>query len=174
MITVISGTIRPNNKTKLVAAHYVELLKSKGQDVEFLNIEELPKDFVFNNDTMGVKNPEFSKFVEKYIKPADKYVILTPEYNGSFPGAIKAFFDGVSPDDFREKKVALVGVASGRSGNARGMDQLVSIYNYTNMPVLPYKVTMPAIYALMNEEGVITDEKMVATIDKQMDLFIEF
>jgi len=174
MITVISGTIRPKNKTSLVAKHYVELLKKKGQDVEFLNIEDLPKDFVFNNDTMGTKNPEFSKFVEKYIIPANKYVILTPEYNGSFPGAIKAFFDGVNPDDFREKKVALVGVAAGRSGNARGMDQLVSIYNYTNMPVLPYKVTMPAIYALMNEEGVIHDEKMLATIDKQMDAFIAF
>lgn len=174
MITVISGTIRPKNKTSLVAKHYVELLKKKGQDVEFLNIEDLPKDFVFNNDTMGTKNPEFSKFVEKYIIPANKYVILTPEYNGSFPGAIKAFFDGVNPDDFREKKVALVGVAAGRSGNARGMDQLVSIYNYTNMPVLPYKVTMPAIYALMNEAGVIHDEKMLATIDKQMDAFITF
>jgi NAD(P)H-dependent FMN reductase len=174
MITVISGTIRPKNKTSLVAKHYVELLKSKGQNVEFLNIESLPKDFVFNNDTMGTKNPEFSSFVEKYIIPAQKFVILTPEYNGSFPGAIKAFFDGVNPDDFREKKVALVGVASGRSGNARGMDQLTSIYNYTNMPVLPYKVTMPSIYLLMNEEGVITDEKMKVTIEKQMDAFIDF
>lgn len=174
MITVISGTIRPNNKTSLVAKHYVELLKNKGQNVEFLNIENLPKDFVFNNDTMGVKNSEFSQFVEKYIKPAQKYVILTPEYNGSFPGAIKAFFDGVNPDDFREKKVALVGVASGRSGNARGMDQLTSIYNYTNMPVLPYKVTMPAIYALMDEHGTIIDEKMKETIERQMDMFIAF
>jgi hypothetical protein len=42
------------------------------------------------------------------------------------------------------------------------------------MPVLPYKVTMPAIYALMNEEGVIHDEKMLATIEKQMDAFIAF
>ncbi len=174
MITVISGTIRPQNKTKLVAAHYVNLLRNKGQHVEFLNIEDLPKDYVFNNDTMGVKNPEFSKIVEKFIIPADKFVILTPEYNGSFPGAIKAFFDGVNPDDFREKKVALVGVASGRSGNTRGMDQLTSIYNYTNMPVLPYKVSMPSIYALMSPEGVITDEKMIATIEKQMDMFITF
>ena len=29
MITVISGTIRPQNKTSLVAKHYVELLKKK-------------------------------------------------------------------------------------------------------------------------------------------------
>lgn len=123
---------------------------------------------------MGEKNPEFSDVVEKYILAASKYVIITPEYNGSFPGAIKAFFDGVNPDDFRAKKVALVGVASGRSGNARGMDQLTSIYNYTNMPVLPYKVTMPAIYALMDEEGNITDEKMRETIERQIDMFIAF
>ena len=37
-----------------------------------------------------------------------------------------------------------------------------------------YKVSMPAIYALMSPEGEITDQKMRETIEKQMDLFISF
>ena len=174
MITVISGTIRPKNKTLLVANYYVEELKKKGQQVELLNIQDLPTDFVFNNETMGNKTPEFRQIVEKYIIPASKYVVISPEYNGSFPGALKAFFDGVDPDDFRGKKVALVGVASGRSGNARGMDQLTTIYNYSLMPVLPYKVNIPAIYAVVNEEGEVHDEKVKAMLDKQMEMLIEF
>lgn len=174
MITIISGTIRPNNKTSLVANYYLDLLKSKGEQVELLDLRDLPSDFVFNNDTMGEKNPEFTNFVEKYIRPASKFIILSPEYNGSFPGALKAFFDGVSPDDFREKKVALVGVAAGRSGNARGMDQLTTIFNYTNNPVLPYKVTIPAIYMVLDENGNMIDEKMKETIDKQLSHLANF
>jgi NAD(P)H-dependent FMN reductase len=174
MITVISGTIRPNNKTLQIAKYYVEELNKKGQKVKLLNIQDLPTDFVFNNETMGTKTPEFRAIVEKYIIPASKFVVISPEYNGSFPGALKAFFDGIDPDDFRNKKVALVGVASGRSGNARGMDQLTTIYNYSLMPVLPYKLSIPAIYAVLDENGLVKDDKVKAMMEKQMEMFIGF
>ena len=121
MITIIAGTNRKNSVTLKVAKYYEKLLNETGEVCQVLDLTQLPKDFVFSS-LYGVENDVFINITEQFIFKPSKFIIITPEYNGSFPGVMKAFIDGWDPRRVNGKWAALVGVSSGRQGNARGMD----------------------------------------------------
>lgn len=171
MITIISGTNRDNNQSIKVAKHYGKLLKEKNIEYKLLDLSTLPKDFIFSA-LYGVKNDDFENILQEYIYNSSKLVIVTPEYNGSYPGIVKAFIDGWNPKETPEKKAALVGVASGRQGNARGMDHLTNVLNYLQINVIPVKVPIGTIYGYLNENGEFTSDEINMLFNKQIDLLI--
>jgi len=70
----------------------------------------------------------------------EKFVFIVPEYNGSFPGVLKTFIDGLAfPATFNNKKCALVGISSGVLGAGMALSHLTDIFNYCGMNVLALK-----------------------------------
>lgn len=72
------------------------------------------------------------------------------------------------------KKVALVGVSSGRSGNIRGIDHLTNIFHYLNLEVLPYKLPISRTNELVNENREIIDEGTIKAFNHQIDKLLGF
>lgn len=139
-IEIISGTNRTNAVTKVVASYYENILLELGVDASIIDLAQLPHDFVFSAlyEQSG-KNMAFNPFRERMYN-ADKFVFIVPEYNGSFPGVMKAFIDGMKyPDTFMGKKCALVGLSSGIQGAGLAMSHLTDIFNYCGMHVLALK-----------------------------------
>src|SRR6187402_552513 len=102
MITLISGTNRPNNATEKVAQAYFDLLKQKDDNALFFNLTELPSALNVH-ELYNRGDNQFTPFAEKYINNAQKLVIFTPEYNGSFPGILKLFLDTLPHKTFAGK-----------------------------------------------------------------------
>jgi len=165
MITIISATNRPNSNTLKVSKFYSQLLDKQGLTNSVLSLEHLPADLSFSN-MFGNKNTDFQKLLEEYINPVQKFVIICPEYNGSFPGILKTFFDAIHPDVNRGKKVAMVGVASGRAGNLRGMEHLTGVLNYLGMHIHPNKLPISSILTLLDENGELKDENTIKALEK--------
>jgi chromate reductase len=101
----------------------------------------------------GKRDPEVDEIQQSVFIPAQKWIIVAPEYNGSFPGILKLFLDLLSikwqSSTFELKKVLLIGVASGRAGNLRGMDQLTGILNYLKMVVFPIKQPISSVNSVI-------------------------
>jgi NAD(P)H-dependent FMN reductase len=171
MITVINATNRKDNKTQVISRYYLSLLELKGIDVKYFPLELLPSSLL--DDHYGNNPPELKRLIEEFIEPAKKFVIISPEYNGSFPGILKLLIDTVHPDYFKYKKAALVGVASGRAGNLRGLDHLTSILNHLQVDVMAQKSYVSSLMKLINE-GEVTDETTKIVIEKQMERFLSF
>ena len=92
------------------------------------------------------------------MKSSEKFVFIVPEYNGSFPGVLKAFIDGLEyPGTFRGKKCALVGLSSGVQGAGLALSHLTDIFNYCGMHVLALKPKLARIEANM-EDTKITNQ----------------
>jgi NAD(P)H-dependent FMN reductase len=70
---------------------------------------------------------------------------------------------------FGGKKGAVVGVAAGRAGNLRGIDQLVGILHYLNMTVLPHLQPYSQINKLLDENGTITDANTLEVLQKHVE-----
>lgn len=174
MITVISGTNRIGNVSVKVANSVVELLTRMGEEVQLLDLQKLPRDFVFHNDVFGNADPGMSAISDQFVKNADKFVFVVPEYNGSIPGITKAFIDAIWPEQFQNKKAALIGLASGRAGNVRGLDHLTNILNYLHVAVLPHKINITHVDAHMSEEGHLKEQKTLQLIQKQMSSLVAF
>ena len=162
-ILIITGTNRPDSATKRVAA-YIDSVYAPVCNTRMLSLEELNDHFVIRGDMydkngMDVKLKEMQ---EQILIPASHWIIVSPEYNGSFPGIIKLWLDALSvsqaAETFHHKKVGLVGVSSGRAGNLRGLDHLTSILNYLHMEVMPFKLPVSGIHVLAESDGSLKPE----------------
>ncbi|MEQ8573083.1 MAG: NAD(P)H-dependent oxidoreductase, partial [Fulvivirga sp.] len=112
-ITIICGTNRVDSVSYQISVIYQQLLAKAGCNAEIIDLTDLPNDFAFTAlyENSG-KNEEFNRF-RKLMADSDKFVFVVPEYNGSFPGVLKTFIDGLEyPGSFKNKKSALVGISS--------------------------------------------------------------
>lgn len=172
MISVICATHRPQNQTLAVVNKYADILKELGEEVQILKMDDLPEDFMVTN-TFGKPSHGLDEVVEKWVIKADKLVIVSPEYNGSYPGVFKVFLDAVPPRSWKGKKAALVGVASGRAGNLRGMDHLTDVLHYLRVEVFSLKIPISRLDTLL-EEGEVVDAHTVKVLTQQAKEFLEF
>ena len=173
MITIINATNRPANKTRVIVEAYQELLNQADQQTQIFDMTELPADFIFNA-SYGKLSEAMDQIIRQRLDPAERLVIISPEYNGSFPGVFKAFIDAIHPKHFHGKKAALVGVASGRAGNLRGMDHLTDVLHHLGVEVLSYKVPISRLDALMAGKTKFEDEEMLANLNRQIRRFLAF
>lgn len=172
MITIISATKRVGNLSSVFARKCAEILEERGEMINLLELDDLP-DQISLNSLYEFENSSFTSIAKQYIVPANKFLFIVPEYNGSIPGILKLFIDAVEPKNYYGKKAALVGVSAGRAGNLRGMDHLADILNYLQVAVMPQKLPISKIHELVSEER-ITDELTLNELNKQMDLLIKF
>lgn len=173
-ISIICGTNRVGNNSQYIALLYQQLFKEKSIETSYLSMEHLPFDFAFRNEVFGNSSLDLCKIVSDHIENTNKFLVVSPEYNGSTPGIIKAFIDGIQPSRFSGKKVALVGVSSGRYGNLRGMDHLSSVFNYLNCTVLPLKIGITMVDKILDDRKQLTDERTLHFVKQQIEQFISF
>jgi chromate reductase, NAD(P)H dehydrogenase (quinone) len=164
--TIISGTNRAGSNTLKVAKQYQEILGQKGIAADLISLEGI--------DLNG-KDEKWVKIEKDVMIPTDKFIIILPEYNGSFPGALKTVID---MSDHRKvwpgKKALLTGISTGRAGNLRGMDHLTGSLNYLHVHVHPNKLPISTVDKLLNDSNRITDALTVKAIEDQVEQFIDF
>ena len=164
MYTIISGTNRAGSNTLKVAKQYQAILSEKGIESGLLSLE---------NVNVMMRNAAFIKMEEDVLVPTDKFIFISPEYNGSFPGVLKMLFDtSKSHMIWWNKKALITGVSSGRAGNVRGNDHLAAVLNYLKITVHPNLLPISAIDTLMDKNGVFTEPNTLIAINKQLDEFI--
>lgn len=142
-IGIIVSTNRTNALSSKIAAYYAAMLNELGVATELISLADLPSDFAFSAlyQNSG-KNEQFNEY-QVTIDQLEKFVFIVPEYNGSFPGVLKTFLDGLRyPDTFNDKKVALVGISAGVLGNAVGLGHLNDILSYMGANVLGLRVKL--------------------------------
>ena len=67
----------------------------------------------------------------------------------------------------------LVGVATGRSGNLRGLDHMTNMCHYMKMNVYPLKLPLSSIHIELTEAG-FTNPKLLGEIRNQIKGFIQY
>jgi NAD(P)H-dependent FMN reductase len=167
MITVISCTNRANSNTLKIAKHYMQLLEKQGVNARLFSFLDLPHNIAFQ-ELFNNRSESFQQLLNEFVIPAQKFVFIVPEYNGSFPGLLKVFLDAIHPDMNRGKKVLLLGISSGRAGNLRGMDHLTGILNYLGMHVHPNKLPVSSVLTLLDADGGIKDEGTLKAVEKHV------
>jgi chromate reductase, NAD(P)H dehydrogenase (quinone) len=166
MYLIISGTNRPDSNTIRIAQLYQELLQTAGTEARLLSLVGL---------NVLDRNAEIEKLEEEMLIPAQKYIFISPEYNGSIPGVLKCLFD---VSDVKKvwpgKKALLTGVSTGRAGNLRGMEDLTGILHYLRVFVHPNKLPISVVDKLFGGTSLMDDENTLQAIRRQLEEFIDF
>jgi NAD(P)H-dependent FMN reductase len=84
------------------------------------------------------------------VEEADGYVIVTPEYNHSFPGVLKNAID-YADWQFVKKPVAIV--SYGTVGGARAAEQLKLVMIEAKAAIVPEAVAIIGAQGMIDEQG---------------------
>ncbi len=153
-ITSILGTARPGSKTgkalALVADEFDRAPEIEHQLIDLGSLE-LPI------AGRGKAAAPLLAAVER-VRSSHGVVIATPEYHGSFAGALKLFIENLGfPSALSTKPVALLGVAAGRIGAIKSLEHLRSVCSHVGAIVLPGPVSVAGVRGVFDAEGHCTD-----------------
>ncbi len=165
MYLIISGTNRRESFTLRIAQLYQSVLQKKNIQAHVLSLVGLD---------LLERNPAVLQLEKEWLLPAEKYIFISPEYNGSIPGVLKCLIDVSDVRKvWKDKKALLTGVSKGRAGNLRGMDHLTGIMHYVGTVVHPNKLPISIVDTLFNENEMAHLETLRA-ISQQLEEFISF
>lgn len=151
VITVMAGTTRPNRRSHKVA-EWVAEYGGKYPDVEIIYVDPANFNFPSDGDDQDCKDSRFSEIVAR----SDGFLIVTPEYNHSFPGSLKRMLDSEF-DNYLHKAVAICGVSNGDWGGTRAVESLIPVCKAFGLSITKYSAYYPHVSELFQENGAIAE-----------------
>jgi NAD(P)H-dependent FMN reductase len=98
---------------------------------------------------------------------ADALVIVSPEYNHSFPGLLKHVLDSCLKE-YIHKAVGIVGVSAGPWGGSRAIVNLLPALRELGLVTIFWDVNFATVHKVFDERGALMDE----TYRKRADKFL--
>ena len=129
-----------------------------------LDLRELRLPFA-SSDWNPHEWPDTEKLLSA-VRCADGLLWATPEYHGSYSGALKNALDLASIEDYDGKVVALLGVAAGQIGAIQSLTHLRGIARQLHMWAIPSQLSIAHSYGAFDENGALKDAKLAASLEK--------
>ena len=151
---IVSGTLRPGSRTFQLAEIVQQIYSDSNDEAEIIDLKTLQLNLLDGRQYGGVELPTPTAEAVHKVNTADGLIIISPEYNGSVPGALKHFIDHWKfPDSFESRPVCFIGLG-GIFGGLRPIEHLQQIFSYRNAYMFPNRVF------LMNAPKILVDGKI--------------
>lgn len=171
-IEIISGSPRKDSLTRRAALHLLhELTLQTNHEIGLIDLREwshLPQ--VENVFTSPEKTPEELRPLAERIFRADAFILVTPEYNGSYSSALKNLLDHF-PKQSR-KTFAVVTASTGAMGGMRASQQLLLLVPALFGIASPSMLIIPFVDKKFNEDGDLLDEGFRKNVDVFLSEFL--
>jgi NAD(P)H-dependent FMN reductase len=168
-IVCISGTNRPDNYTIRALKIVIDELKKNSANPVLFDARDLSLAFPGHPET------EDAQQLRTAVEKAVGIVIATPEYHGSFCAMTKLIIENLGfPSALAEKPIALLGVAAGRIGAIKSLEQLKGICSHIGAIVVPGSVSIAGVQNLFDENGNCKDEATEAILRRSAHSIIGF
>lgn len=149
-VALLIGTVRARRES-VKAAHYIASCIKQYPDIELTIVD--PQTLMLADEGEDVKDPVFSSIT----KESDAFIIVTPEYNHSFPSSLKRMLDS-EYKNYQKKPVALVGVSSGNWGGVRVCEALLPVCHRLGMVTIHSELYFPKVQDLFDETDTLKGE----------------
>lgn len=166
-IKVLVGSTRPNRFSIQVADWIMQSSVNRvDTQYELVDLAEvnLPLFDEPQPPSMAPPTNEHTRRWAKIIDDADGFIFVTPEYNHSYPAALKNAIDYLSKE-WNYKPLAFVSYGA-EAGGTRAIEQLRSIAGQLKMYDLNAQVTIPNYWAQLDDKGIFTaNDKQEAALN---------
>lgn len=169
-IVVVSGSARPQRQSHQVALAVVNKLEEKGHTVQLLDVRELNFPLLENIFAKTANPPEKMKAASAAIAQSKGLILVSPEYNGSYSGAIKNTLDYFY-QEYAGKVFGIVSVSGGMLGGINAAKSLQQFALTVKGIVAPNVLITPKVQTLF-EDGKLTDTAYADRLDKFLTDFL--
>jgi NAD(P)H-dependent FMN reductase len=159
-LAVIIGSVRDGRFGPVVANWFVEQAEQHGQfAVDLIDLADTPLPLELP-PVLPALEPNMARPAEmagltRRIEAADVIVVVTPEYNRSFPASLKAAIDW-HYTEWQAKAIGFVGY-SGGSGGVLAVEHLRQVFSELQAHTVRDYVTFPRYYQLFSPDGTLRD-----------------
>ncbi len=152
-IAIISASVRIGRQSHRVALFFKKYIEDNNlATVEILDLMEYQFP-LFDERLQYQENPapKTLEFAEK-IKAANGVLIVTPEYNGGYPAALKNVTD-LLYKEWRHKPLAISTVSNGQFGGSQVITSLLFTIWKIGAWVVPSMFPVPSVQDNYDEQG---------------------
>ncbi len=154
-IPVILGTTRKGRMSAHAANFMVGQLRERNDvRTQLIDIREL--NLRVDDAGEAVKDPRFSQAMEH----ADAIVIVSPEYNHSFPGLLKHVLDSCLKE-YIHKAAGIVGVSAGIFGGARVIEHFQPVLRELGLVSIFWDVNFGSVDKVFDANGELLDQAYI-------------
>jgi NAD(P)H-dependent FMN reductase len=152
-LPILLGTNRQLRKSVFVAKWLMgEIEKRTDINTRLFDVA----DFALPHNDYGQEiKAQFPEWRDAIVQ-ADGLIIVSPEYNHGYPGALKTVLD-LLLREYIHKSVAFVGVSAGPWGGTRVIEALVPMVRELGLAVTFTDLNFPFVQKTFDERGEILD-----------------
>lgn len=154
---VVVGTVRNQRKSIYPARKITEEIRNRNHDVVLFDMKNKDIPLLKTRRYTGPDEPP--RDVERFgelVEMTDCLVIVCPEYNHSYPGALKNLLDYLYPE-YNDLLFAYITVSAGGFGGVRVGEDLVSL-TVTLGGIPGPSLPVSNVGSVFNENGDLVDE----------------
>jgi NAD(P)H-dependent FMN reductase len=157
----------------MVAKKVQSLYSELGDSAEIIDLRDLGLGELDGSQYGKDKPAALQKACDDLLQ-CQSMTFVVPEYNGSFPGALKYFIDQWPyPDTFEFRPACFIGLG-GRFGGLRPVEHLQQVMGYRNAFLYPKRVFLHNVWSLIDKQGQFLEEDSVNRLKAQAEGFLKF
>ncbi|MDT0342471.1 NADPH-dependent FMN reductase [Streptomyces litchfieldiae] len=170
-LAVIVGSVREGRFAPVVARWFAEQAGAHSAfTIDVIDLADFPLPLELPPVPPAVEpdmpRPDEMADLTRRLREADAYVVLTPEYNRSFPASLKSAIDWHFTE-WQAKPIGFVGY-SGATGAVLAIEQLKQIFGELHAHTIRNYVSFPRYYLLFDEDGTLNEPEGPAGAAKVM------
>lgn len=146
-LAVILGSTREGRQCDAIAAWVARELDQR-TDLRFSIIDPLTLDLSIRQSRQASAS---ETTLRQQLGEADAFLVVTPEYNHSFPAALKLLIDSAYTE-WQTKPVGFVSYG-GAAGGSRAVEQLRQVFAELHAPTIRDTVGLANVWELFDEAG---------------------
>jgi chromate reductase, NAD(P)H dehydrogenase (quinone) len=168
IVTISGSSQSPSSTTRALAVVNAHLAQS-AFSVNTFEGAALRLDFP------GRPSTEDAVRLRHAVKDAAGVVLATPEYHGGMSAMIKLCIENMGfPSLLAGKPVALLGVAAGRIGAVKSIEQLRGICSHVGALVVPNAISIANVHGAFDAAGAVTDAATETALKSLADSLLSF
>jgi NAD(P)H-dependent FMN reductase len=170
-IEIVSGSPRQHSMTHRVAVHLSGILQEKtDHEVGILEVRNYPLPLLQKVYTSVEDAPEEFRELAQRMFSAAAFILVTPEYNGSYSPAMQNMFD-----HFPKQHHKVFGLATATPGPLGGMRAAMQLQQFTMAIfgiVSPYMLITPQVDKKFAADGSLIDLSFQKSVDTFVNEFL--
>ena len=170
-IEIISGSPRKDSGSHRVALFLKKhLTATTSHTVDIIDVRDWNLPLLQHVFTSIEKTPDQFKPLAERMFAAEAFILVTPEYNGSYSPALQNLLDHFPKQS--HKAFGIVTVSPGPMGGMRSSQQLLLLIPALFGIASPYMLVTPMVDKKFDAEGNLTDTGFQKAIDQFVSEFL--